>query len=296
MIDSKAQILKTIPANSCCSHAFINVLLYSCGSIDSKQSNIFISADLDVLEKTKKILFNFYPDIDIMAWEHFLLLKGNIYNLLVDSNIEQNGDCHLEYFSSECDRLTILKSFYILNGNFYFNQDNNKNSTGYSLEIIIKDETIADIVKKIFDDFGFELKKIKRKQYFVLYTKNSTIICDIFVKLGAVSTALDIQNNLAIREMRNNVNRQNNCFESNLDKTINASSEQLKAISYIIDNYSLDYLDESLKAVALARLANPEVSLSALATLLDNSLSRAGIKYRLDKIINIYKKLKGDKE
>ena len=111
-----------------------------------------------------------------------------------------------------------------------------------------------------------------------------------------MSTALDIQNNLAIREMRNNVNRQNNCFESNLDKTINASSEQLKAISYIIDNYSLDYLDESLKAVALARLANPEVSLSALATLLDNSLSRAGIKYRLDKIISIYKKLKGDKE
>ena len=99
-----------------------------------------------------------------------------------------------------------------------------------------------------------------------------------------------------MREMRNSANRQNNCFESNLDKTIDASSTQMTAINYILNNYSLDILDDNLKEVALARIANPDVSLSELRTLLNDKISRAGIKYRLDKIIAIYKKLKGEEK
>ena len=70
---------------------------------------------------------------------------------------------------------------------------------------------------------------------------------------------------------------------------------QLEAINYIIDNFSIDYFDENLREIALVRLANPDVSLGELKTLLNNNLSRAGIKYRLDKIIDIYKDLKGEK-
>jgi DNA-binding protein WhiA len=114
------------------------------------------------------------------------------------------------------------------------------------------------------------------------------------VFLGAGYAALEMQNNLAVRELRNNVNRQNNCFESNLDKTIKTSNLQLTAINFIIENYSIDYLHDSLKEVALARLANPDISLNDLKTILNNKLSRAGIKYRLDKIIDLYNKLKGD--
>ena len=94
--------------------------------------------------------------------------------------------------------------------------------------------------------------------------------------------------------MRNTVNRQNNCFESNLDKTLDASAAQFTAINYIVDNYTIDYLSENLREVALARIANPDISLNELRTLLNNKISRAVIKYRLDKIIEIYHKLKGE--
>ena len=127
-----------------------------------------------------------------------------------------------------------------------------------------------------------------------VYSKNSNQICAIFVKLNAQYFALEIQNALTVRELRNNVNRQNNCFESNLEKTIVASGEQIQAINYILDNYSIDYLDENLREVALARIANPDATLNELKTILNNKLSRAGIKYRLDKIIELYKKLKGE--
>ena len=296
MYDCKTKILSSIPDNTCCSLAFINVVLFSSSHIDTKNSSILINSTPEILDKVKNIISNFYPNIDINIWDDFLLLKGNIYNLLLDCNINETGQSDPSMFSNTCDKLTILKTIFLTNGNFYYNQDNSKNSKGYNFEIVVKDEKFSDFILNLFSEFEFSLKKTRRTNYFVIYTKNSNTICDIFVKFSDVKTALDIQSNLAMREMRNSANRQNNCFESNLDKTIDASASQLNAINYIIDNFSLDILDEKLKEVALARIANPDVSLNDLKTLLGGKISRAGIKYRLDKIISIYKKLKGEEK
>ncbi len=291
MVDCKQQILNTIPNNTCCSHAFLNVVVLS-SQINKDKTNLIINAQSNVLEKVTKVVANFYPNIEINCWDGFLCLIGNIYGMLIDLNFKTKLD--LALFTEECDKLTLLKSFFLMNGRFYYNQDNNENSKGYNLEFVIRDEHTAEVILELLKIHDFDLKKIKRQSNFVIYTKNSNVISDLLVTLGATYTALDIQNSLAIREMRNNVNRQNNCFESNLDKTLNASNLQLEAINYIVDNYSIDYLDESLRVVALARIANPDVSLNELRTLLGSKISRAGIKYRLDKIIDIYKKLKGE--
>jgi DNA-binding protein WhiA len=96
-----------------------------------------------------------------------------------------------------------------------------------------------------------------------------------------------------MREMRNDANRKGNCFDANLNKTINASVEQVMAIDYIINHYGLEYLELSLQAVALLRIANPEAPLSELQKLYPTQITRAGLKYKLDKIISIYKELRG---
>ncbi len=290
MLDCKQQILKTIPDNNCCSQTFLNVVVLS-AQTNKDKTNLLINANQYVLEKITKIINNFYPNLEINSWDSFLLVKGNIYEMLVDINFKTK--LNLADFSEDCDKLTLIKSFFLLNGGFYYNQDNNLNSKGYNLEFVLRDEHNANAIVELLKLHGFELKKIKRQSNFVVYTKNSNVISDLLVLLGATYTALDVQNSLAIREMRNNVNRQNNCFESNLDKTLNASSLQLNAINYILDNYSIDYLEENLREVALVRLANPDVSLNELKTLLGGNISRAGIKYRLDKIIDIYNKLTG---
>ena len=291
MNDCKQQILKTIPDNNCCSHAFLNVVVGS-SQINKDFTDLLLSGQPIVLEKVAKIVSNFYPNLVINSWDSFLLLKGNIYEMLVDFNYKKKLD--LSLFPAECDKLTLLKTYFLAHGGFYYNQDSNENSKGYSLEFVLRDEHTANVIIELLKEHSFELKKIKRQNNFVVYTKNSTIISDLLVILGATYTALDIQNSLAIREMRNNVNRQNNCFESNLEKTLDASAMQLTAINYIINNYSIEYLTENLREVALARIANPDISLNELRTLLNNKISRAGIKYRLDKIIEIYNKLKGE--
>lgn len=291
MSDCKQQILKTIPDNNCCSHAFLNVVVSS-SQVNKDYTNLIVTSQPIILDKFSKIIANFYPNIEINRWDSFLLLKGNVYEMLVDINFKKNLD--LTYFSNDCDKLTLLKTYFLLFGRYYYNQDSNENSKGYSLEFVLKDEHSSNLVYSLLNDNGFDLKKIKRQNNFVIYTKNSSVISDILVLLGAGYSALDIQNSLAIREMRNNVNRQNNCFESNLEKTLDASALQLEAINYFVENNSIELLSENLREVALMRLANPDISLNELRTLLGNSISRAGIKYRLDKIIEIYKKLKGN--
>lgn len=286
MLDCNLKILSTILDNNSCSFTFINTLFLSSSSIKTPKG-VLLTADDAILEKASKILAKKYPKIIIGHWEHFLLLNGDLSNFVFDLN---------DFLYTEFDELTALKTLFLTSGRFYYNQDNSINSKGYSLEFVFKDELLADFCSKLLLKFGFSLKKIKRKSAYVLYTKNSNLICDLFVTLGDGYTAMEIQNNLAMREMRNTVNRQNNCFESNLDKTILASSEQMKAIQYIMDNYSIDYLPENLRETALVRLANPEVSLNDLKTLLNNKISRAGIKYRLDKIIEIYKQMKGEQK
>ena len=294
MYDCKQEILSRIPDNNCCSHAFACTLFSAVTQIDERNNRMLVNAKEDVINKLVKIINNFYPNTEISIWDGFLYITGNIHSLLNDCNIGENRHIDLAFFPNECDRLAILKTLFLTCGAFYYNQDNNLNSKGYSLEFVFKREDLLLTAKQILEANGFTLKSILRQNNHVLYTKNSNQICDLLVLLGAVSTSLDVQNTLAIREIRNSTNRQNNCFESNLDKTLNASAEQLEAINYIMDNDLLDTLDENLKEVALARLANPDISLKELQSILDTKISRAGIKYRLDKIITLYKKLKGD--
>lgn len=291
MSDCKQQILKTIPNNNCCSHAYMAVVL-SNSIIDKKDNSITINLKLELLNKVVSILKNFYPELEYDIRENFLIIKGNIYPLLLDCGyFEDSFDFSI--FNSDCDRLTLLKTMFLLYGSLYYNEDNFKNSKGYSLEFVIKPE-FSQICVSLLNEFGFELKTTTRQNNIVIYTRNSTIITELMVKLGDSSTALNIQNSLLMREIRNSTNRQNNCFDHNLDKTLNASSEQLTAINYIMENDYFDMLDDKLKDVAMARIANPDVSLKDLQTIL-GGLSRAGIKYRLDKIIEIYKSIVGGK-
>lgn len=294
MLDCKQEILSRIPDNNCCSHAFVSVLFNSIAVVNVRNNSILINTKQDIINKTIKIMHNFYPDLEIDVWESFLCVRGNIMPMLLDCNVAEDRSIDLNLFPATCDRLTILKTMFLTMGNFYYNQDNNANSKGYSLEFVFKRADLMNTAKELLAEYDFTLKSITRQNNYVLYTKNSNQICDLLVLLGAVTTSLNVQNTLAVREIRNSANRQNNCFESNLDKTLTASNEQMVAINYILEHDMLDMLDDNLKEVALARLANPDISLKELQEILPNKISRAGIKYRLDKIIAIYNKLKGE--
>lgn len=291
MTGCKQQIVVSIPSNSCCSHAFLAVVIDFCGYVDIKNSRLLISADNLICEKATKIINNFYPNVIVNSWKDFLIISGDIRSILIDCNIDDKPS--YQQFDNECDQLTLLKTLFLICGNFYCEFDNNQNSKGYNIEFFIKPERQI-LLKTLLEKFKFDFKSKQRQNGIVFYNKHSEVVCDFLVRIGASYTALEVQNSLAMREIRNSANRQNNCFESNLDKTLTASAEQLKAINYFIETDNLDLLDDNLKEIALLRYANPYLPLSELVALLNKNISRAGLKYRLDKIIERYKKHKGE--
>ena len=87
--------------------------------------------------------------------------------------------------------------------------------------------------------------------------------------------------------MNNKINRLVNCESANLNKTINASIEQIEAIKKIKANGKFEKLSNSVKEVAYARMENPNASLTELGQMLKQPVGKSGVNYRLKKIMEI---------
>ena len=152
----------------------------------------------------------------------------------------------------------------------------------------------SDLVCEIFSNFDIFPKSVERGEEFIVYLKNSETICDALGLFGANKTVLDLMNKKVDRDMSNLMNRQVNCISANLDKTVNASIKQTKAIEVIQSTIGLENLPDTLCEAALLRLGNPEASLNDLLALMETKISKGALAQRFDKIIKLANEL-GDK-
>ena len=294
-------ILHSISTTSCCSNAFLSAVISVCKE-DIDENKLTLNCSTYLYDKFCTTLKNFYPDLNIRFGRDGIAITGkSLIQMLSELDIayfnngvlELSNPCNETMLASECCRITYLKGVFLCAGKIYYNNDTSGKTQGYSVEFVFKDYQLADDVKALCKFLGINLKSVKRGNNIVVYSKDSGVLVEFLVKIGAMDEAFELQNSLVMREMRNDANRKGNCFDANLNKTINASMEQVKAIDYIISNHGLDYLDISLQEIALLRLSNPDSTLSELQKLYPTQITRAGIKYKLDKIIAIYKELKG---
>ena len=144
----------------------------------------------------------------------------------------------------------------------------------------------------ILSEFGIFSKLVERKNLFVLYLKEAEAIKDFLALIGANQSVLALSNEIIRREKRNQINREVNCINANITKTVDASMRQIQAINTIISTIGLDGLDDELQEVAMLRLANPEESLDGLLKLSTIQLSKSGLNHRLKKILKIAEELK----
>ena len=89
------------------------------------------------------------------------------------------------------------------------------------------------------------------------------------------------------KEMRGKVNRLVNCETANLNKTINASIQQIAAIRKLQEIGEFNKLDDNLKEIALLRVENPDLPLIELGKMLKEPVGKSGVNYRLKKIMEI---------
>ncbi|WP_165492293.1 DNA-binding protein WhiA [Egibacter rhizosphaerae] len=107
-------------------------------------------------------------------------------------------------------------------------------------------------------------------------------IARLLVQVGAYGTFLSFDEGRLRRELRADANRAANAERANLGRAVSASSRQTEAIAQLLADGALDDLSQELRDVALARLANPGVSLAELARLV--GVGRATVHRRLARL------------
>lgn len=157
----------------------------------------------------------------------------------------------------------------------------------YHLEIDFKDEVNLREVKKILENFGIEVKIMNTENKKSLYLKDGEDISKLLALIGANKAVMQFEDIRIQKEMRGKVNRLVNCKSANLNKTINASIEQIAAIKKLKDSGKFSRLSDNLKEIAELRVENPDMSLLELGKKLSEPVGKSGVNYRLKKIMEI---------
>lgn len=157
----------------------------------------------------------------------------------------------------------------------------------YHMEFATSSYGLHNDLFVVMKGLGLKPKIVVRKNNFVIYYKSSNEIADILTMLGAYSVLMEFHNTKIIKEIRNNVNRTVNCEAANMQKMVDASLEQVRAIEKLVKHNLFDTLPENLKEVARLRLEFREHSLKELGEMLDPPLGKSGVNHRLRKIQEI---------
>ncbi len=148
-----------------------------------------------------------------------------------------------------------------------------------------KTEEERDAAYEILSSVGFEFRKTVRRERFVMYIKESSVIEDFLVYMGAQNAAFDVMNSKIVHEFRNSVNRQVNCDTANIEKQLASVKKYTDAIKLLEENGKLDTLPDELKETARVRMENEQLSLADLGALLTPPVTKSGVRHRLDKIL-----------
>lgn len=173
----------------------------------------------------------------------------------------------------------------IIRGAFLGAGSVNNPSRTYHLEINLSTKDNMEFLDEILKQCNIKCKKLENNNS--IYLKDGEEISSIIALFGASSSVLKFEDIRVQKEMNGKVNRIVNCQSANLNKTLNASVEQIDAIRRLQQSNKFNNLDDNLKEIALIRLEYPDMSLVELGKKLKEPLGKSGVNYRLKRIIKI---------
>lgn len=130
----------------------------------------------------------------------------------------------------------------------------------YHLEIKLLDNNLVQEFIELLKQYDINVKSIDK----VIYIKDGEEISKFLAFIGANKSVLEFEQIRVQRDMNNKINRLVNCKTANLNKTINASVEQINAIKKLKENGKFKKMDKSLQELAELRLEYPDLPLAEL--------------------------------
>ncbi|CDE13889.1 putative sporulation transcription regulator WhiA [Clostridium sp. CAG:470] len=224
--------------------------------------------EVEVVENQLEIKSNVdFEDIKtISSGQSEKLVQNDINNKLI---VIENDNC----------KRAIVRGAFLGAGSI------NNPSRTYHLEINLSTKNNMEFLDEILKQCNIRCKKLENNNS--IYLKDGEEISAIIALFGASSSVLKFEDIRVQKEMNGKVNRIVNCQSANLNKTLNASVEQIDAIRRLQQSNKFNNLDDNLKEIALLRLEYPDMSLVELGKKLKEPLGKSGVNYRLKRIIKI---------
>ncbi|MHB1126892.1 MAG: DNA-binding protein WhiA [Bacillota bacterium] len=304
---AKNDLARLLPERRCCQLAELNALIRMDGTISigiEDEVSVAVTSENAAVSrkifKLFKILFGLHPEITIQRKTR--LRKNNMYTVWIPPReavseallelglaVEQIKEGRVSIFRQvqrQCCRRAYLRGAFLGGGSV-------TNPEGeYHLEIVVADQQHAEWLARLITRLDLEPKLGRRKHIWVIYLKESDLIIEFLNVIGAHSALLRYESARVYKEMRNRVNRLVNCETANLNKTINASLQQLENIKIIAGSMGLDHLPDSLNEVARLRLEYPDVCLKELGEMMHPRMGKSGVNHRMRRIGEIADKIR----
>lgn len=262
----------------------IGYLISSNTSVDNKENVRYATENEYNINRFSKLLKNMNVDFKIEMEGKTFVIKFNLKESKIVT-IENSEIFQKENNLQEEQKKALIRGVFLGSGSI--NNPENK----YHLEITFSNKENLNNILQLLKEFGISFKPLNSSKKHSIYIKEGEEISNFLALIGANSSVLKFEDIRIKREMRGKVNRLVNCKSANLNKTINASVEQINAIKKLQANKKFNKLDDNLKEIAKLRLENPDMPLSELGKLLSNPVGKSGVNYRLKKIIEIANEL-----
>ncbi len=317
--ETKLEILESDFDGADESLAFLSGLFHASGQITKNAEGLradIVTDIKEIFDVTNNIAKKLYGDeLKIEISDDYIINKTSYYRIMfpyyISSQVLQ--DCGLlrvgqegieliynidkNITADEDTKKAFIKGAYVgcSTSSIKFSElGSQNNTTGYHMEFASHNRIFLEDLMALLSEFNINTKLFERKSIYVLYLKDSETIKDLLALVGAGESVMNLANEMATRGLRNTVNRQVNCINANINKTVEASLKQIEAIKTIDEKIGLDSLPDDLQDVAVLRLANQQESMEELLALSTIKLTKSGLNHRFRRLIKIAETLKKD--
>ncbi len=288
---AKAEVCRNIPQKHCCALAECFGILLFCNSFHAEgiriitESREFAHMLPKLFKRAFDLNFDAFPSLESPGKLLFQITDPEKIEDIMSAFGFDPVDTlslhvNLPVVEEECCKAAFLRGAFLAGGSV---TDPGK---GYHMEITTTHAAVArETYLLIHETMAFSPKSASRSGAQVLYLKQSEQISDFLTYLGAPVASMGIMEARLEKELNNKVNRRCNCDDANTSKVVEAAQEQLAAIRRLRESGQLEKLPGKLKEAALAREANPESSLTELASMMDPPITKPAMNNRMKKLL-----------
>ena len=294
---TKEELARLSEQKSCCALAELAALVRMDGTLQISANQEYALNVVTENAVVARRIYRFAKSIlggrvDIVVRRKLRLRKNNSYLVkiyprgveelqrlgLLDADHQILPGIAAELVKHRCDQKAYLRGAFLAGGSI-----NNPEGT-YHLEIISSDPIHANELCRLANKFRLGAKVSTRKNWHVVYIKESEHIVEFLGLIGAHHALLEFENVRVLKGMRNQVNRLVNCETANLNKTVDAAVRQMENIELLKETIGLNALPRALQEIAELRIAYPDASLKELGEMLQPKVGKSGVNHRLRKI------------